>query len=547
MGKIYTIGNKEHKVFTELGYQFIQLPGFNNSNEVELHEFVLRLFQQYSDIEKLIIDITADAEIAFKTAFHIRLSINELKEKCLIPIIFASTNSIKQQIKSSGNWGHILCTSGVTIENHRLISTIIENEKSLNPVDYKSKFLDLIQILPDDTIGKHSIANEWGAFIMDKNAQLNILQNSTFTKLYFKYINAFQIYSSLLPNQLNVLGNISVNPKTIAANGKKILLIDDEADKGWEQVLRKIFKTTNDDDFCVINEQVKNYDAFSEKSKSLIEKGNFDLFLLDLRLNGVQEDESKNVTKFSGADVLSKLKSLNKGSQVLMFTASNKIWNIEPLKELGADSYYIKESPEYKLSKSISEANFNTFRKNVNLLLDRGYLKTLWIDINVLITSVNKFDSKFKDELVFLFNQAYEMHYVAKTEKQFAYAYFTLYQIIERINFEYVQQEDSIWKVNGELLIFWKFDSNSKSYIHDLDTQKIAEWKKTFAIWYQYLDKDNFEPLNLLYELIKMRNDFIHNEASINTKIYNKNGFMELFGIVKILVRELVSINYSTK
>ena len=49
---------------------------------------------------------------------------------------------------------------------------------------------------------------------------------------------------------------------------------------------------------CVINEKVKDFDSFSLASKHIIESEKFDLYLVDLRLNGLDEDEKFKNRRF---------------------------------------------------------------------------------------------------------------------------------------------------------------------------------------------------------------------------------------------------------
>jgi hypothetical protein len=64
----------------------------------------------------------------------------------------------------------------------------------------------------------------------------NIIENKKFkehaSSLYFKYLTAFSDVKTTQNSKNNSKINVS---------GKKILLIDDEEDKGWSDVLKNIF------------------------------------------------------------------------------------------------------------------------------------------------------------------------------------------------------------------------------------------------------------------------------------------------------------------
>src|SRR5690554_581380 len=343
MEKTYILGNSTY--LEQLGGTFIEIPIL--INDVEIHNWVIDLFRN-NEIDKVVIEIEKEPILPFQIGYHIRLSIENIKERVLIPILYLSKLSLNSIILQTEIHSQILATKGVVFSEFDLELNKLEIEHliGLNESDYLTKFLKIIHIQPDETIGRHSLANIWGAYVMDKASNANILpEDSEFKKkLYFKYISAFNNIDKLKPSRY-VLGNIKVGDvNKIKAEGKRILLIDDEASKGWETVLRKIFKTSSREDFVVINEKVKGFEELSETSKRIIETEKFDLFLIDLRLNGLDEDENLKPEAFSGMKVLKKIKSINEGNQVIVFTASNKVWNLKALLDAGADDYYMKES-----------------------------------------------------------------------------------------------------------------------------------------------------------------------------------------------------------
>src|SRR5690606_17315684 len=135
-----------------------------------------------------------------------------------------------------------------------------------------------------------------------------------------------------------------------------------------------------------------DFESFSEANKNIINSEKFDLYLVDLRLNGLEEDENLKTKEFSGMKVLQKIKSLNEGNQVIIFTASNKVWNLKSLLDAGADGYYMKESPEYNFSRVISEQNYKDFKENVKACFGRGYLSEVykhWINAKDIETTTD--------------------------------------------------------------------------------------------------------------------------------------------------------------
>ena len=110
MGKTYILGNNKD-LAKYLEYDFIEIPTIMCSNDYEIHNWLVNVFQ-HNEIEKLVIEIGSDEVLPFQIAYHIRLSINELKYKSLIPILFVSTTTLNSIVLKASLWSHILSTKG---------------------------------------------------------------------------------------------------------------------------------------------------------------------------------------------------------------------------------------------------------------------------------------------------------------------------------------------------------------------------------------------------------------------------------------------------
>jgi CheY-like chemotaxis protein len=222
------------------------------------------------------------------------------------------------------------------------------------------------------------------------NRNLKLHQN--FKELYFKFIQA----SSKVFSPFNDLDFNIITTKKINSPNKKVLYIDDEADKGWEEVLKSIFVGAEFESVGKMeNESAETYYA-KAKTKALeieIEKNlpKWDLILLDLRLDeteDVGENAFKLASSYSGAKLLKEIKTGNKGNQgiqVIIFTASNKAWNMrELLIDLKADGFFVKESPEYNSDVIFSEKNYENFENQVIYCYNRSYLRSIFKILNPL-------------------------------------------------------------------------------------------------------------------------------------------------------------------
>lgn len=434
----YIIGS--NNPFEDADGTFIEFPKL--LNEIEIHKWIINLFN-FNNISKIVILIdNSQAAISLQIGYHIRLSIDELRERVLIPIMYVSTTSLNNIILQTDIYSQILATKSVIFAEFDLVANRTEMQmlESLPETDYLSRFLKVVNIQPDEKVGRHSLANNWGAYALDIASNAQALPNDAdFRKnLYFKYISAFNNLDKLKPSAITVVGHVNLDvTKHINAEGKKILYIDDQAGNGWELVLRKIFKTNLPTDFVVINEKINSFENYSGSNKSIIESQEFDLYLVDLRLNGLEEDENLNPEMFSGMSVIKKIKSLNQGNQIIVFTASNKVWNLKALLKAGATDYYLKESPEYNFSKGMSKENFDEFINNINGCFERRDLRYLFKKWSVAKKTHTNLDSNFIAES----ETALVIAWTQIENYQWQFAYLTLYQIIENYANKLYQEE----------------------------------------------------------------------------------------------------------
>jgi CheY-like chemotaxis protein len=169
----------------------------------------------------------------------------------------------------------------------------------------------------------------------------------------------------------------------------RILHIDDRWEDGWSKIfIRMIYpnaslnkQTTSSSelnstyiDFFLANEPLfRVFKAFAsdgtaselaEKRMDSICAGlddamrfNPNLVLLDLRLlneTGVRSD----AVSLSGAKVLRWLRDRSYGIPVIMTTASNKVWSLEQLIQLGADAFWVKEGLDERKTPGESVRNY---------------------------------------------------------------------------------------------------------------------------------------------------------------------------------------------
>jgi CheY-like chemotaxis protein len=537
MEKTYIIGRASEPLIKALEFPVIELPTI--STDEEIHDFIINRLLEV-EFDRLIIPLfQQDGNLGFRIALHIRLTV-PLYEKRLIPIMFTSIDRLSKVISVAGVFSNLLSTKACRYEEFEkdVIRTGISLLQPLRTDDYKNFFLDYVVIHPGEKVGRHSLANQWGALSLNRAANTNAaLTDPELIKaqkqLYFKFILALSDnYSDIYAKRLKVLGHVYVGkPDQIDALGYNILLIDDEADKGWKNVLSKIFKTNRSDNFRVINEKVKRFEDFSQSSQELIINGAFDLFVVDLRLDGDNEEDTVDPKDFSGTQILKKIKSLNEGNQVIIFTASNKAWNMKALLDQNADGYYIKESPEYNFPIKFSQENYQNFKAEVKKCLELSFLKEIvkkHIDIKQAITANSI--GKTSDYLNFYKRSEAALSIVidllkktVKDRKYFNFAYLTYYQILEdfvaqKENFDHVSKfecyvdngkKQVIRENNGDVvwsLLYSKdrqldfFVKQSHTYTEPQSVQTLAKISFVLAFQFNKNDADlkNWAQLNHL-------------------------------------------------
>jgi hypothetical protein len=224
---------------------------------------------------------------------------------------------------------------------------------------------------------------------------------------------------------------ITEDPLKELTKNKNILYIDDEHNNGWSDVLRIILFDNTDYDFNSWKNQIDNnipniilhnkkdevifrcYSEYEESDKHLsgiktidadsvaflktlgkeilpksrkvndFKNGiidRYDLIIIDLRLTKDEKD-NYNISELSGAKLVENIRKINPAIPILIFTASNKVWNYTKLvNDLGANAYWIKESAELrKADLRYSQENYIFLKNNIKKCLEYSHhYKYIW-------------------------------------------------------------------------------------------------------------------------------------------------------------------------
>lgn len=415
-----------------------------------------------------------------RLALHIRLT-PEFRHM-RVPIIFIGHES-KEQIAKLTEFPSFLFTSGIfsidkfEYESYLKIYDWLKHKwksdgemAELSLEDYEG-FLNRISIdPPSNYLSHHSVDNElsllrWSEYLKcDEDipeVQLNIK-----TGLFFKYKKAKN------PIQSQKTGSLFL------IEGKaKVLLIDDEAQKGWEHFYRTLFKTSPSIDVQSLNIDFKlnSKSHIIKEAIKQIETYLPDIILLDLRLCDSDFDNHISVSELTGIKILEKAKEINRGIQVIITTASNKAISFETVFTKGADGFILKDGRE------------NTQQTTTNLLeiLKVSIKKALWLkqlskNFSQIVEKCSSSEIAFKTSLKSNLEISFELLEKSFTKPKYLnYAYLQLFHCIEdflRLNsiFEfgdkcYVNQnilshkrlDEKRWK---SILRYRKSGDNNPSY-----------------------------------------------------------------------------------
>lgn len=340
-------------------------------------------------------------------AYTLRLS-SELYHQ-FVPIIILGSLSLEIILRLNPK-ANILLTPGVYYKN---LSTeadeFLDNKNFINiSIEGHNFFLERIEIKPPSNYQTHhSIANEWGmlqwaeALNIDKDSSLENIKLKVEGLLFYKYLKCKYPYSSKFENP----------PSKIYGDGN-VLYIDDEWEMGWDYVLEKFFMAASKLTFRTFKYQFKSQtkEKILEDCEKEIRNLNtvlgVNVILLDLRLS--DSDFSSKPNELSGFRLLQKIKGyfndtgdfvegINPGIQVIIFTASNKVWNLTQLLAAGADGFVLKVAPELSTKESYTKNSLKSFVDQLTICVSRTFLTQFYESIKTIKKDIKK--SLWNDKL----------------------------------------------------------------------------------------------------------------------------------------------------
>lgn len=307
----------------------------------------------------------------------------------------------------------------------------------INLVNYEA-YLEKTHIpQPNNYLSHHSITSEWSLY--QWSTCLNIkpaIANHIERNLYYRYV-----ISQHPESDVKVTIDYPPYSSESGSEKKRILIIDDEADKGWGELYKALFSHYSNIEVNTL----KGFDYASDTKATLLQKVKeaieerpfepYHLVLLDIRL---LQDDFKKKTDFSSFDVINVLQTLDKGIQIIIVTASNKAWNLQYALNRNVFAYITKESIfdkscskeklEELLKQSVDAISKSRFlkqvAKNEKQILDRLNDKTSTISVPIRERMLYNIKEQIEIAWVMLTNYRFDERYLR-------YAYLSYYQILE--------------------------------------------------------------------------------------------------------------------
>jgi len=509
----------------DIVYQPFPKPGAGDLNgDFDIDKFIHQKF-----IEQILLQIEFDVLIlpysltdnilefvGLRLALHIRLT-KELGDRQNVPIIFIGSED-PWMIGRLTPLGDILCTEGCywcDIDKQQLNVLLSQIPHKLSGLKDRDTFLKRVKIAPPSNYqSHHSIDNElalvrWSEYL-NCDDKISEVKENLQKGLYFKYHNTLNPVNPL--GKGNLISFLDKNNNPLRGN---ILLIDDEANKGWKDFYQCFFKNSPAIKFDYLNEDLKSLsrDEIIEKSVNKIKDFAADVILLDLRLCDFDfSPEAQNNPKtLTGYKILEEIKKINKGIQTIITTASNKVWNYESVLGLGANGYIIKrgDSDVAEDIKALKESIINALQK-------ASFLKEIYRSIQSIKNCIAEnplFDSdnNLRNSLYINYDLAFELlERTSSNYKYFNYAYLQLFLCNEEfLKIESVFEYGDKCYVNRKIKV---------AEINDNDTWKsIIKYNDNNPSYWTYEENSDVRSINTDFKMSSVL-IFLFNQDTSNFK-----------------------------
>ena len=480
--------------------------------------------------------------MGLRMAMHIRLTDTICKYK---PIYIYGEVSIDDIY--GNDCFDILKSAGVSLIHCDYDSMKLSSlNRKANSEDILEKEIKNIHLpIPTNIGDNHSVTNKWGIYrwsialnytdydIEKKHAEIE-------STLYFKYLSALYpptTISSIKKEQLKL-----ENENMPVLN---ILYVDDEADEGWYKLLFHILCEENDiHHFNYIGRDMKSktqaeiVDSVMRKIKDC----DVNLVILDLRLHPTDFD-STMIENITGYKILKAIKNYNRGIQVLMFSATNKIWNLQALQKEECDGFIMKEAPNNSVDSHFTEESIMSFINSIDSCSERVFRKKIWPRIQDLITKVNRhlkfnyIDEKYADNVLTLLEMFEASIFDNSNEDSIDLAFINLFSIIELTANDWIVKKEG---KNGKKYYFK--DSQDPLFFFNLEQKNIRpgseflgklDWGQKIANTLYHVQSYDTK----IRDLVDKRNSYTHPKEKIT--YFSIEDIFNIFRVVEKIINNI--------
>ncbi len=399
---------------------------------------------------------------------------------------------------------------------------------------------------PLDFDDNHSIKNElaiyqWAKVLNIKlNDELERNLDLVKTNLYFRY---WQTINPIQPKEL-----VDTNSLKIKSNEKpRILLIDDEASKGWYEIFSYILGNINGFGVDYLGDGFRNLSRGEIINQCInkIKEEDIDIVILDFRLHPLDYN-SETPEENTSVQLLKEIKKINPGIQVIGFSATDKIWNLQILQEEGIDGFILKEN-YFNDDKLNTKRLIKDFVVKIEQCINMSFLKCFYKDQNEIEYALKPrrkpknekpLPKEFVDEALKwlgLSNDILSKGYL--DESKIVSSFIFKFSVLENISNRLIDTDNPI-KVkpdaNGRNKYKFQFRLSEKRLRNFVeDENQPGYYRKTKKVYESYrnlpwpikilntIDFVTDEKLSEeeLTKLVKKRNDFIHANPTTGDKV----------------------------
>ena len=450
---------------------------------------------------------------------------------------------------------YVLADATSLIKSTQLIRKITKEEYRLG---LKSIHLNV----PTNIGDNHSIANKWAisrwSLALDDSDEAILKNNDDiYSSLYFRYLSA--LYPPKEVTRLDKDDLLIFKDEKNVENipDLNILYVDDEADEGWYELLCNIIYDVNKiKEFDYVGSQIKSMSEVEiiNHVMNKVKSSNVNVVILDLRLHPSDFDNA-NIKDITGYKLLREIKHYNRGIQVLMFSATNKIWNLQALQKAEVDNFIMKEAPELSYGEDTTTQSICQFVNALSECSRHTYKYVIWEKIQKEKEYINKLRRKNKINLEYakavevLLTMTEDALFSKDLQYAYATAFMNLFRIIEATANEWIDPSPIVEEMDsGEVRSYYKLRKDD-SQLLEFSSKKFNPSTSKKLVYYKNQGLSYFQKIcNTLhvvgaynqdaYNIVTKRNNFTHPNLIENDEIekFSVQDVLSVFGLVEQLI-----------